>query len=241
MDFEFKLRDRAVNVPIALLKLKVEGLRHPVGLRPDTSDMGAFAQVFLERDYQLTLAKPPRLIVDAGANIGLVSALFASQFPEAKIIAIEPLAENVQLLVENMRPYPNVQPVHAAIWNKSGTVNLVTHDQDEKFLGHWGIRVSEGLTASGSPPVRAMTILEVLVNSGFPVIDILKIDIEGAELDIFNKDARLWLARTNVLIIELHDRFRPGCKAAVHDAMRSFGFMAFKRAENTFFVRNKPL
>ncbi len=241
MNFDFKLRDRTVSVPIALIKLNVEGLRHPIGVRPDTSDLGAFAQVFLERDYQLTLAKPPRLIVDAGANIGLVSALFASQFPEAKIIAIEPMAENVQLLAENMRPYPNVEPVHAAIWNKSGKVNLVTHDHDDKFLGHWGIRVSEGLTAAASPPVRAMTILEVLVNSGFPVIDILKIDIEGAELDIFNKDARLWLARTNVLIIELHDRFRPGCSAAVHDAMRLFGFMSFKRAENTFFVRNKPL
>lgn len=241
MNFDFKVNGRLVSVPVALMKFTVPGLRHPIGVRPDTSDLNAFTQVCLERDYEITLAKPPRLIVDAGANIGLTSALFANQFPEAKIVAIEPMAENVGLLAENVRPYPNVQVLHAAVWNRSGTVNLVTHDDSNKFLGHWGIRVREGPTFDASKAVRAVTILEVLINSGFPVIDILKIDIEGAEVDIFNKDARLWLSRTNVLIIELHDRFRPGCREAVHEAMKSFGFMSFKRAENTFFIRNTPL
>jgi FkbM family methyltransferase len=240
MNFDVKHGGQTHRFPVALFKLEVPGIRFPIGFRPDTSDLNAFAQTYLERDYQLTLAKPPRLIIDAGANIGLVSTLFANQFPDAKILAIEPMPDNFALLFENVRPYPNVQPFHAAVWNKSGTINLVTHDQNNNFLGHWGVRVQEA-PAAPDGAVRAMTISEILNTTDFPVIDILKIDIEGAEVEVFDKDAHEWLAKTNVLIIELHDRFKPGCSNAVYDAMKSFGFMAFKRAENTFFLRNNPL
>ncbi|HUO07715.1 MAG TPA: FkbM family methyltransferase [Phycisphaerae bacterium] len=241
MNFEFKVHDQTYRFPVALIQLQVPGLRYPVGLRPETSDSGAFAQVYLERDYQLTIVKPPRLIIDAGANIGLVSALFANQFPEAKILSVEPMAENFALLCENVGRYPNIKPLHAAVWNKSGTINLVTHDQNNQFLGHWGIQVRESPVTDPNSAVRAMTISEILEFSGLPVIDILKIDIEGAEVELFDRNAHLWLSKTNMLIIELHDRFKPGCSDAVYNAMKPFGFMTFKRAENTFFIRNIPL
>jgi len=240
MELNFTHNGHNHKFPVALLKLNVPGLKFPVAVRPDTSDMGTFVQTYLERDYQLTIAKPPKLIIDGGANVGYVSALFANQFPDARILSIEPMPENFAMLTENAKPYPNIQPLNAAIWNKSGTIDLVTHDQNNKFLGHWGVQVKENAPASAGA-VRAMTIPEILESTGLPVIDILKIDIEGAEVEVFDKNAHKWLSKTNMLIIELHDRFKPGCSAAVYEALKPFGFMTFTRAENTFFVRNNPL
>jgi FkbM family methyltransferase len=225
---------------VALLKLVVPGIKFPLALRPDTSDVGTLVQTFLDRDYELSVASPPRLIIDAGANVGFVSALFANKFPEARIISIEPMQENYAVLCENAQPYANIQPLHAAVWSHSGTIDLVTHDENKNFLGHWGVQVRETANAPANA-VRAVTISEVLASTGLPCIDILKIDIEGAEKEVFSADAGAWLAKTNMLIIELHDRFRAGCSEAVHNAVRQFGFMSFTRAENTFFVRTQPV
>ncbi len=240
MLFEFDQHGRRHKFAIELMKLRVPGIPHPVAFRPDTSDLGTFAQTFLDRDYQLTLAAPPRLIIDGGANVGFVSILFANQFPHARILSVEPMPENFAVLSENARPYPNVQPIHAAIWNRPGQIDLVTHDQNNTFLGHWGIQVREA-SQTPSNAVRAMTILELLESTGLPFIDILKLDIEGAETEVFNDDAGAWLSKTNMLIIELHDRFKPGCSEKVYAALKPFGFMQFTRAENTFFARTIPL
>jgi len=68
-----------------------------------------------------------------------------------------------------------------------------------------------------------------------PAIDLAKIDIEGAEQEVF-EDPR-WLSGVKCLMIELHDRFRPGCSAAVEPAMR--GFARVQRAETTFYLREE--
>jgi FkbM family methyltransferase len=240
MELKLTHKGNPVQLSIALLKLHVPGWKFPVTVRPDTSDLGTLGHTYYDHDYDLVTAKPPRLILDCGANVGFVSIHFANQFPDARIVSIEPMPENFAMLCENTQPYPNIQPLNAAIWNKPGTIDLVTHDQDNKFLGHWGVQVKENAPASAGA-VRAMTIAEILESTGLPFIDILKIDIEGAELEVFDKNAHEWLSKTNMLIIELHDRFKPGCSTAVFEALRPFGFMAFTRAENTFFVRNNPL
>ena len=59
---------------------------------------------------------------------------------------------------------------------------------------------------------------------GFENIDLLKLDIEGAEREIFGTGDLDWMNRTRAIIIELHDRFRPGCEAAFLSAAKRFGF-----------------
>ena len=53
---------------------------------------------------------------------------------------------------------------------------------------------------------RAYTVDEILDESGFDRIDILKIDIEGAEKEVFEGDVGRWISRVNLLVLELHDR-----------------------------------
>ena len=59
---------------------------------------------------------------------------------------------------------------------------------------------------------------------GFEKIDLLKLDVEGAEREIFDADDLDWMSITHAIMIELHDRFRPGCEAAFLNAARRFGF-----------------
>ena len=53
---------------------------------------------------------------------------------------------------------------------------------------------------------------------------LIKLDIEGAEKEIFDAGDLDWMNITHAIMIELHDRFRPGCEAAFLNAARRFGF-----------------
>jgi FkbM family methyltransferase len=225
---------------VGLIKLHVPGILTPVALRPETTDLPTFAQIFVAEQYQLSTDIPVRLIVDGGANVGYASIWFANQFREAQIVAIEPEDENVALFRENTASYPQVRLIQAAIWNKPGQLSLVTHDNNNTWLGHWAIRVEEAADV-GKSDVKAITIDEILQGTGRKFIDILKLDIEGAEKEVFSDNYANWLSRTNILILELHDRFKPGCSDAVYSAIPRGDFTEHCREGNIFFVRKTPL
>ena len=63
-------------------------LNRYVTIRPGTSDLPCFSKVFVDYEYEIPFETKPRLIVDAGANIGLATLYFSSKFPRAKIIAM---------------------------------------------------------------------------------------------------------------------------------------------------------
>jgi hypothetical protein len=65
------------EVPVLLANL-----RYPMVIRPRTTDRFVFEQIFLDRDYELPVHLFPRLILDAGANVG-----FASIFLQTDILA----------------------------------------------------------------------------------------------------------------------------------------------------------
>jgi hypothetical protein len=77
--------------------LRLPNIKTPISLRYQTSDIPTFYQVFLDAQYDIPLKKP-RVIIDAGANIGLFTLLMKNKYPEAKIISIEPDHENFAAL-----------------------------------------------------------------------------------------------------------------------------------------------
>ena len=79
------------------------------------------------------------------------------------------------------------------------------------WTGEWGFTVSE--CSREDADVRAFSIPGIMKKYGFPYIDILKMDIEGSEYEIFkDKKCLEWLPLVKVLIIETHDRKIPGCE-----------------------------
>jgi FkbM family methyltransferase len=226
--------------PVKVAKVEAPGVRELVGVRPNTTDEPTFVHVFLNREYDIELPLAPRLIVDAGANVGYASVWFANRYPQAKIVAIEPSPENLRLLRENAATYSNVSVLQAGVWPRACHLRIVTHDADGKFLGEWGFQVEE-TDEPGAQTLPAVTLGQVLRDSGQPAIDLLKIDVEGAEKEIFSASCDDWLPRTNAILIELHDRFRPGCSDAFFSAVSTRDFHQAQRGQTLIFIRKKPV
>jgi hypothetical protein len=81
----------------------------PVRLRVRTTDVFVYRDT-IQGQYGFDLPFQPRVILDAGANIGLTSVYFAKKYPHARIVAIEPEASNFDVLTRNVRPYPSIIP-----------------------------------------------------------------------------------------------------------------------------------
>lgn len=209
------------------------GSRHAVTLRLKTTDILTFEKVFLDGEYDLPLARHPRHILDAGANIGLASIYFANQYPNARILAVEPEESNFALLKHNVAPYPNVVPIRAALWGFSGAIDLV-----DPGIGHWGFRAGNSSGGSALPHVAsvpARTVDDLMTEHGFDAIDLLKLDIEGGELEVLENPSA-WIHKVGVLVAELHDRYRVGCSRRFYRATEGFDVEVHK-GENVFMVR----
>lgn len=219
-------------------------------MRGHTSDEAVFKQIFEMNEYNIaklrraaeiinlykeiiSSGKTP-LIVDAGANIGAAAVFFSMHFPLARIVAIEPDKENFLLLARNTEGL-NVQCIHAAVASSPGRVRLI-----DPGAGYWGFR-TERVAAGDADMVSldCVTLNEIYEsNENFSPF-IVKIDIEGAEAELFSANTE-WFARTPLAMVELHDwlytsvalsRNFLGCAAALG---RDCVFIG----ENVFTIRN---
>ncbi len=207
---------------------------YPVWVRPGSSDISTFKEVLIENEYAFALLKVPHTIIDVGANIGLASIWFAVHYPEAKIFAVEAERMNFDLLVKNVAVFPNITPMHAALWSHGGMLAIDDPNDD----GPWGFQTKEmSSDAAGEyGTVEALGGAELIARSGFGRVDLLKIDIEGAEKEVFSDPgAKQWLDDVNSIAIELHDRFQPGCSRAFFNRVQDFP-IELSNGGNTFFV-----
>ncbi len=192
--------------------------------RKGTSDVRVFNQVILRRSYQLPFLLPNvGLIVDAGANSGYSARYFATTYPAAKIFAIEPDESNFNLLQINSHSLPNITPFLGALWPTRTRLAIQNPNAPKT-----AIRVGNSGPSSGL--VETVTIPELVRQYG--VIDILKIDIEGAEIEVFSSDDLTWLRNVRCLIIELHDFMRAGCSPPFYRAISKHDFSQFISGEN---------
>lgn len=184
-------------------------------LRLGTTDVAAFEHVFLGDEYGFSLAQPPATIVDAGANVGMSSVYFALRYPSASVIAIEPEPSNFEVLRKNAKLFSRIVPINAALWSHEGVVKI-----QDGGGGHWGMRVADSI-ASSDANIKSITVETLLQQFSIDHIDLLKVDVEGAECEIFEDSSR-WISHVNVICAELHDRFRLGCSKAFGAATAEF-------------------
>lgn len=180
-----------------------------VFLRPGTTDQNVYDEIFLDKEYGFDLGDP-KFIVDAGAHIGLSSVFFASKYPKATVIAIEPELSNYNLLTRNAEGHDNISPVWAGLWSRKTHLTI-----QDLTAATWSFRVSENSSGRGIP---AISISDIMSEYNCTHIDVLKLDIEGSEVVVLGQ-SQVWIDTVNILIIELHDRFQPGCEQALRDAL----------------------
>jgi FkbM family methyltransferase len=194
----------AIRKAFPAAKMSARAAKFPLMCRPTSSDKMVFTQIFLENEYApLAGCTNVELSIDCGANVGYSSAWMLSTFPTAKLIAVEPDPHNAAVLRQNLAPYGNrARVVEAGVWSSSGRLVL-----REEMLGNgreWARQVR--LARDGEPEsFPAVDIATLFAESGCQEISILKIDIEGAEVEVLTNGDRSWMDKVRNFAIELHD------------------------------------
>lgn len=212
--------------------IQIPGIPHSVNLRKGTSDIAVFYQIFIKQQYSFKMPADIKTIIDCGANIGLASIFFATKFPSAKIIAVEPESSNFQMLKKNCAPYKNIVALQKAIWFKSGTLQL-----QDPGLGHYGFTTIESESISNGG-VDAVSIDDLVEQYRLNEIDLLKIDIEGAEKELFGSNFDGWLPKTKLIAIEVHDHLRDGISRTLIKALAKYDFSMGSFGEGFVCERN---
>lgn len=214
-----------------LIEIKVRGLASPLFVRPDQTDLEVLWGAFGKRECELSPTQPPLLIIDGGANAGYTTVFFAAKYPAAQVIAVEPDAANCAMIRRNCQAYSNVRVIEAALWNKRTTLQITNPD-----VACWSFQVGE-VSHAQPGTMQGITVPDLLAQSGRPYIDILKLDIEGAEEQLFADGAHTWIDRVQLLLIEIHG---PAAEQAVFKVMQARKFNTSRQQEKFLFTKIEP-
>jgi len=173
----------------------------PLQMRMSSEDYAAYRELFLCGYYDHDLGQPAT-ILDLGGYCGYTAIAFSARFPQARIAAVEPHPANFAALSTNVKlnGLP-VTAIQAAATPVDGPVEL--------FLGGG---MTHGLTpnrfSTGDQiTVQGLSVPAILARLGWDAVDLLKIDIEGAEESIFQA-RQPWLSRVKTIIGEFHCDYR---------------------------------
>lgn len=208
------------------IRICLKEYKYPFLLRRKGSDLDVFYEIILKFEYKLERDIKPKTILDCGANIGLASIYFKSQYPDSHIIAIEPAEGNYDLMVKNLSEYTDIEYLKTGIWNKH--THLIVSNPEGKDYGF----VFEEVRKTCPDSIESFSIKDIMEKYSLDSIDILKIDIEGSEKEVFESDYDYWLSRTKVIIIELHDNTRKGCSKSFFNALQQYNFSTEINGEN---------
>ncbi len=209
-------------------------------VRLGTPDIQVFNEIYHDKEHDWNFEVAPKTILDAGAYTGLSTVYFAVRYPGAKIIAIEPSEENFALLARNVSKLENVHAINAALWSEPSSLVLTDPGRD-----YWGLTVQESETfaspgqtdsLASTSKVDALTISDLIDDYEVDRVNLLKLDIEGSEKEVFS-NARPWIDRVDAISVELHDRFKPGCTRAFYDAVGDFP-IELRRGEKILVIRD---
>lgn len=201
------------------LEFYINGLEHPIYLRRNSSDFMVFEEIFIDRIYEI----PNRvnknninIIIDAGSNVGFSSLYFKLKFPFAKIFALEPHHENFKILKKNTQKYIDIITIDKALWHSATALRFIPDIKDS-----WAFQVEE--TDEDKAEVISTSINNLCDEFQISSIDILKLDIEGSEKEVFENSFN-WIQKTNIIIVEMHENIRKGAEQAVFNALKSWNY-----------------
>jgi FkbM family methyltransferase len=158
-----------------------------------------FAEVFLAREYEVFDLPECPVIVDCGANIGMSVLYFKTIRPASTIVACEPNPQAFQLLKQNVGGLDGITLRNVALTDQAGEAELFCSDDQAALTD--SLRPDRGI----GPPILVKTERLSELLGTLPSIDLVKIDVEGAEWEIISdlRETGL-LTKPNRYIIEYH-------------------------------------
>lgn len=152
-------------------------------------------EVLLDECYRFPGEIRPEVVLDLGANIGLTSLWLDSRFKPRKLVAVEPSPENVRLARKNLaQSAGEVVLLEAAAGSTDGFAEFSAARDSN--------RGSVLFATDGKTRVVSMATLFKEAGIG-PRIDLLKVDIEGGEAELFSRNLD-WLDNVQNIIVEFH-------------------------------------
>lgn len=210
------------------LKFKVKNYKNNFTIRCGTSDPWVFDMNILREEYKGFIQKSPKTILDGGANIGGASRYWHKQYPEATIIAVEPDPENFEILTENTSEISKISCVQGGIWS-SDTKLSFENDKAWKY----SLQVVED-NINGK--IQAYSIPSLMEKFNWDFIDVLKLDVEGSEVEILSKNTEPWIDKIGTLILELHPDIDYRCSRILFKAFSNRDFILKWRGENLILI-----
>jgi FkbM family methyltransferase len=199
-----------------------------VHIRKGSTDFKVFKQVMAFGQYNYNGqngGSPVETIIDLGANVGISAVYFKTKYPNAQVIAVEPEKKNYEQMVKNLSGFSNVYPLNNAIWYEN--------KEQEIYDGGRGAYAFRIVEANGEKvgTTTCITINDIVKKYNLKTIDILKVDIEGAEKELFIYNYKNWLPMVRCIMIELHDGDHPGCTSAFFRAIADREFTMSGKGE----------
>jgi FkbM family methyltransferase len=208
----------------------IPGFDRPVFVRTGTSDIQVLAQILVKEELGFELPGSPARIVDAGANIGLASLFLHRRFPTAQIVSLEIEDDNFRTLQKNLAGISVAKPLKVGLWSKRCRIAVANPEATS-----WEFRAAESSdSASG---IDAVGVADLMSDMGWDSIDLLKIDIEGGEAELFASDVSHWARRVRVIAIEIHEAQIPGIRSRIYEALTALGFNATRSGEYHVFTQ----
>jgi len=160
-----------------------------------------FHEIFVDRGLEFQTAKASPRILDCGANIGAASLFFKRQYANARITAYEADPALCAMTRRNLERNgaADVDVVQAALWTSTGDVTFLAEGSDSGMIGELP-GAGQGLAAK-TVTVPSLRLRDVLAADR---VDLLKLDIEGAEGAVLDDCAPV-LDRVDAIVMDLHE------------------------------------
>lgn len=226
----FYLLQRVIKSKNSIIKINVKSIAHPLYVRNVSSDIQIFTQIFLRHELNVKLNKEPKIIIDAGANIGMATVYLKNKFSNSKIFSVEPDQSNFEMLLHNTSKYDDVSCYKNGLWDKPAWLTIINQNAgNESFV------VKE--TEENMPnAIKAITIDELVLQNKIQEIDLLKIDIEGSEAIVFGNNSKSWISITKNILVEVHNWINLDAEVNVQNTLKH-DFSGEMAGEYHFFQR----
>jgi len=141
-------------------------------------------EIFGQHSYYMELEEERPYIIDAGAHIGLASLYFKLLYPQAEVVAIEPNPVSVKMLRMNLEEnrIEGVRVVEAALAKEEGEADFYMDSSEDRWYSTAGFMAGAWNKRQISKVIRVKTM--VLADLVTKPVDVLKLDVEGAEMEV---------------------------------------------------------
>ena len=230
---EYLIRTTISRITKCQMQFKLPQMANPVAIRTGMSDMQVFHDIFIWGEYSfLKPVAEHTTVLDIGANVGYSSTYFAGIYPQCEVVAVELMHSNFEQLNRNTAFLgKRITTLEAAVWSHNDGVSIA--DDTFRDGDAWSHHASEA--KDGKSLVPSITMFELMQKNAMPRVNICKIDIEGAEFELFATGNRRWVDNCDVILLEIHEDLATFDIVA---AMHADGFNSFTAHELTIFYRD---